>query len=238
MSKLLQRLSLSSKKSSSSSISTAPAAAPAAPVKMAKVALLVYSLYGHQVAMSKAVEAGLKEAGVESKTFQVRDILSEEVLGKMHANKSLTADLPVIDPDTLAEFDGFIVCAGTRYGRQPASVSAFFDQTGGLWARGALKNKMAGFVTSTGSQHGGAETTALTTIPFLAHHGIIFVPLGFTQPELSTLDEIVGASAYGAATITGGDGSRQPTEKDLKVAKVQGKEFGETVAQFIRGKSA
>ena len=72
--------------------------------------------------------------------------------------QSLTADLPVIDPDTLAEFDGFIVCAGTRYGRQPASVSAFFDQTGGLWARGALKNKMAGFVTSTGSQHGGAES--------------------------------------------------------------------------------
>ncbi|CEH17244.1 1,4-benzoquinone reductase-like [Ceraceosorus bombacis] len=202
----------------------------------AKVAVLVYSLYGHQVTLSKQVEAGLKAAGVEYTTFQIEEILPEEVLTKMHANKSLTSDLPKIDPETLTQFDGFVICTGTRYGRVPASVSAFFDKTGGLWASGRLVGKLATLVTSTASQHGGAETTALTTVPFFAHHGIIFVPLGFTTPELGKVDEIIGGSAYGAATIAGADGSLQPNEADLKVAHHHGSHFGKTVAQFVAGR--
>ncbi len=145
----------------------------------------------------------------------------------------------MITPDKLKEFDGFIFGFPTRFGRAPAQVSAFFDQTGGLWASGALIGKMASTFCSTASQHGGNETTHLTTIPFFAHHGIIYVPFGYTAfPQQTNLDHIHGASAYGAGTIAGGDGSRQPIDLDLIIAKSQGTHFANVVNTYVKGKSA
>ncbi|ORX90161.1 flavo protein, partial [Basidiobolus meristosporus CBS 931.73] len=124
----------------------------------------------------------------------------------------------------------------TRYGSMPGQWRAFWDTTGGLWARGAYTKKMATFFTSTASQHGGQETTALTSLTTLAHHGIIYVPLGFTSPHLSDNTGVIGGSAYGAGTITNGDGSRMPSSKELEVAAHQGEYFTSIVAQYVRGR--
>jgi NAD(P)H dehydrogenase (quinone) len=110
---------------------------------------------------------GAKKAGAEVELFQFQETLSSEVLTKMHTYKAATDPLPVIKPDDLTRFDGFILAFPTRYGRAPAQVSTFFDSTGGLWAKGALVGKFGGVITSTGGQHGGMETTVLTTIPYV-----------------------------------------------------------------------
>lgn len=201
---------------------------------VAKIALVYYTLYGHVSTLALAMAEAAKATDAEVDIYRFPEILSDEVRGKMHAGPHL--DYPEITPDDLVKYDGFIFGFGTRYGRAPAAASAFFDQTGGLWAKGALFGKMATVFTSTASQHGGQETTALTTIPFFAHHGIIFVPSGFAAPELNDLGEIVGGSAYGAAAIAGGDGSRQVSEKELAIAKNQGTTFAKTVGQFVAGK--
>jgi len=145
---------------------------------------------------------------------------------------------PVIEPSQLADYDGFVFGIPTRYGRAPAQISTFFDATGGLWAKGALTGKFAAVFTGSGSQHGGQETTALTTIPFFVHHGINFVPAGFGAQELSDASEIVGGSAYGAASISKGDGSRGVSDKEKAIAKYQGKHFATIVNTFVKGKSA
>lgn len=111
---------------------------------------------------------GAKKAGAEVTMYQFEETLSQEALGKMHAHKAATDNLPVIKAEELVNFDGFILAFPTRYGRAPAQVSTFFDRTGGLWAKGALVGKFGGVITSTGSQHGGAETTVLTTIPYVS----------------------------------------------------------------------
>ncbi|GAA5882486.1 hypothetical protein JCM16303_001760 [Sporobolomyces ruberrimus] len=204
---------------------------------VARIAVVYYTLYGHISTLAVAEAEAAKSTGAEVDIYRFPEILSDEVRSKMHAGPHNT-DHPEITPDDLLKYDGYIFCAGTRYGRMGGAVSAFFDQTGGLWAKGALFGKMATIVTSSASQHGGQETTALTTLPFFAHHGIIFVPAGFAAPELTDLTEIVGGSAYGAAAIAGGDGSRQVSEKELAIAKFQGSSFAKTVAQFVAGKSA
>ncbi|GAA5894282.1 uncharacterized protein JCM6883_003770 [Sporobolomyces salmoneus] len=203
---------------------------------VAKIAVVYYTLYGHVSTLALAEAEAAKATGAEVDIYRFPEILSDEVRGKMYAGPHL--DYPEITPDDLVKYDGFIFGFGTRYGRAPAAASAFFDQTGGLWAKGALTGKMATVFTSSASNHGGQETTALTTVPFFAHHGIIFVPVGFAAPELTDLTEIVGGSAYGAAAVAGGDGSRAVTEKELSVAKYQGTFFAKTVAQFVAGKSA
>ncbi|CDR88365.1 probable 1,4-Benzoquinone reductase [Sporisorium scitamineum] len=205
---------------------------------MSKIAIIVYSTYGHVATLTKAVEEGAKSTGADITVFQIPETLSEEVLGKLHANKAAIADYPVITPDKLKEFDGFIFGFPTRYGRAPAQVSAFFDQTGGLWASGALIGKFGSIFTSTASQHGGNETTHLTTIPFFVHHGINFVPHGYRSfADQANLEQIHGASPYGAGTIAGGDGSRQPIDLDLQIAKAQGEHFANVVNTFVKGKS-
>lgn len=196
-------------------------------------------MYGHVAKLATEVEAGLKSTGATVDVYQFGETLSEEVLQKMHANKEPIKNYPVITPDALKEYDGFVLGFPTRYGRAPAQVSAFFDQTGGLWASGALIGKFATIFTSTASQHGGNETTHLTTIPFFAHHGIVYVPHGYRDfASQANLEQIHGASAYGAGTIAGGDGSRQPIDIDLTIAKSQGKHFAEIVNTYVKGKSA
>ncbi|ORX92454.1 flavo protein WrbA [Basidiobolus meristosporus CBS 931.73] len=196
-----------------------------------KVFIILYSLYGHVYKMAEAVKEGLESAGgVEVSIYQVAETLSAEVLEKMHAPPK--PDIPVITPDKLPEADAFFFGIPTRYGSMPGQVQAFWDATGSLWMSGALRNKFASVFFSTAGQHGGQETTALTFMTTLVHHGMIFVPNGFASPHLSDNSEIVGGSAWGAGTLAGPDGSRQPTAKELEVARSQGQNFAQIVAKF------
>ncbi|KAJ1935017.1 hypothetical protein FBU59_005515, partial [Linderina macrospora] len=195
------------------------------------VFIIFYSTYGHVHTVAKSIQEGLeKNSDVDVQVYQFPETLSDEILGKMHAAPK--PDIPVITVDKLTEADGFLFGFPTRFGNAPAQVKAFFDATGGLWAKGALYGKAAGFFFSTGSQHGGQETTVLSFLPNLAHHGIAYVPLGFKNPHLSDNSEVVGGSAWGAGTIAGGDGSRMPSEKELEIAKYQGEEFGKFIAKL------
>ncbi|CBQ73552.1 probable 1,4-Benzoquinone reductase [Sporisorium reilianum SRZ2] len=206
---------------------------------MSKIAVVVFSMYGHVAKLADEVVAGAKSTGASVTLYQFAETLPSEVLQKMHANKEPIASLPVITPDLLKEYDGFIFGFPTRFGRAPAQVSAFFDQTGGLWASGALIGKFGATFTSTASQHGGNETTHLTTIPFFVHQGVNIVPHGYRSfPDQTNLEKIHGASAYGAGTIAAGDGSRQPVDIDLTIAKAQGEHFANVVNTFVKGKSA
>ena len=200
------------------------------------IGVLFYSTYGHVATLAEEVIKGVESTGAIAKPYQIAETLPAEVLEKMHAGQSLKPKYPIITPDALKELDGFLLGSPTRYGRLPAQVNAFFDQTGGLWASGALVGKFGATFTSTASQHGGQETTHLTTLPFFAHHGIIYVPIGYTQPYLTALNEIHGGSPYGASTIAGSDGSRVPTEGELALARYQGEHFAKTVAQSVRGR--
>ncbi|RUP43298.1 NAD(P)H:quinone oxidoreductase, type IV [Jimgerdemannia flammicorona] len=201
---------------------------------MAKVYIVIYTTYSHIYKMALEVQKGLEASGVEVKIYQVPETLSEEILAKMHAPPK--PNVPIITAAELEEADGFIFGFGTRFGQMPAQFKAFLDSTGGLWAKGALAGKFAGIFTSTASQHGGQETTIFTTIPYLAHHGIIYVPLGYANPNLFDISAVNGGSPYGAGCIAGGDGSRQPSESELAVAKTQGENFGKLVKTYVAGK--
>ncbi|GAA5854237.1 hypothetical protein JCM8547_001749 [Rhodosporidiobolus lusitaniae] len=204
---------------------------------VAKIAVIFYSTYGHVRTLAETIYEEIKAQGnVEVDLLQIPEILSEEVRGKLHA--APRGDYPDVTAEDLKKYDGFLLGAPTRYGRMPAAVSAFFDTTGGLWFTGALVGKFAGIFTSTASQHGGQESTALTTVPFFAHHGINFVPIAYTLPELTDNTEVVGGSAYGAAAVANGDGSRAVSEKEKTVAKFQAKHFSKIVKQFVAGASA
>ncbi|CDH53637.1 protoplast secreted protein 2 precursor [Lichtheimia corymbifera JMRC:FSU:9682] len=201
-----------------------------------KVHIVFYSTYGHVYRLAQEVQKGLEAVDVEAKLFQVAETLSDEILQKMHAPAK--PDVPVITVDDLKEADGILFGIPTRFGTMPAQMKAFLDATGQLWAAGGLAGKFAGTFFSTASQHGGQETTALTAVTFFAHHGMIYVPFGFANTHLFDNSEVVGGSAYGAGTVANGDGSRQPSEKELAIAKNQGENFGKTVATFVKGKTA
>ncbi|KAI5449089.1 hypothetical protein NCC49_005316 [Naganishia albida] len=204
----------------------------------AKIGVIFYSTYGHIAQLAEKVAEGVRATGAEVVLYQIQETLSEEILGKMYAGSSLKPKYPIVKPNDLKELDGFIFGFPTRYGRAPAQVSAFFDATGGLWAAGALVGKFGGVFTSTAGQHGGQETTALTTVPFFVHHGISFVPIGYVNQGLSKIEAVRGGSAYGAGVIADGDGSRQPDEVELDIAQFQGKSFAEFVSTYVRGKHA
>jgi len=144
-------------------------------------------------------------------------------------------DIPTITPDDLKECDGYIFVIATRYGRAVGQFSSFFDATGSLWMAQSLSGKFATVMTSTGTQSGGQETTALTTLPFFAHHGISYVPFGYVDPAMTTMDEIKGGAPWGAGTLAGGDGSRQPSALEIAQVGAHAKHFTEVVTQFIRG---
>ncbi|CDS05064.1 Putative NAD(P)H:quinone oxidoreductase, typeIV [Lichtheimia ramosa] len=200
------------------------------------VYIVIYTLYHHVYKLALEVQKGLEAVGVEVKLFQVAETLSDEILTKMHAPAK--PDLPVISVEQLTEPDGLIFGIPTRFGSCPAQIKALLDATGKLWATGALSGKFAGTFFSTASQHGGQETTSLTTITYFAHHGMIYVPFGFAHTALFDNSEVVGGSAYGAGTVANGDGSRQPTEKELDIARTQGENFGKVVATYVKGKDA
>eukprot|EP01136_Pigoraptor_vietnamica_P036450 Opistho-1_new@103039 len=204
---------------------------------MVKVHIIYYSMYGHVGALAQAEKKGAESVeGVEVKIFQVKETLSDEILGKMHAPPK-PADIPVATPDDLKNADGILFGIPTRFGIMPAQVKALLDSTGGLWQSGALVGKPAGVFFSTATQAGGQETTALSFIPYLVHQGVSFVPLGYSTPLLFNMDEVHGGSPYGAGTFAGPTGARQPSKLELDVAEHQGKLFANYVKALVKGRS-
>ncbi|CAL5095663.1 unnamed protein product [Urochloa decumbens] len=195
-----------------------------------------YSTYGHVAKLAEEIKKGAASVeGVEVKIFQVPETLPEEVLGKMGAPPKTEA--PVITPQELAEADGILFGFPTRFGMMAAQMKAFFDATGGLWREQSLAGKPAGIFFSTGTQGGGQETTALTAVTQLTHHGMVFVPVGYTfGAKMFDMESVHGGSPYGAGTFAG-DGSRWPTEVELEHAFHQGKYFA-GIAKRLKGGSA
>ncbi|TVY59184.1 Minor allergen Alt a 7 [Lachnellula cervina] len=190
-----------------------------------KVAIVFYSMYGHIQKLAEAEKEGLKKAGIEADLFQVPETLPEDVLAKMHAPPK--SAIPVIDAKTLEQYDAFLIGIPTRYGNFPAQWKAFWDTTGAQWAAGAYWGKYAGIFVSTGTPGGGQESTAISALSTLTHHGIIYVPLGYKTAfgQLANLNEVRGGSPWGAGTFAGPDGSRQPTPLEIELATIHGESF-------------
>jgi NAD(P)H dehydrogenase (quinone) len=200
---------------------------------MTKVLVLYYSMYGHIEKMAYAVADGAREVeGVDVVVKRVPELVPEEI-AKQHHFK-LDQPAPVATPAELAEYDAIIVGCGTRYGGMASQMRNFFDQTGGLWMQGALIGKVASAFSSSASQHGGQETTLITTIPFFLHQGMVYVGLPYSCQEQMGVEEVKGGSPYGATTISAGDGSRQPSEKELGMARFQGRHVA-TIAKKLKG---
>ena len=192
---------------------------------MPKILVLYYSMYGHIETMANAVAEGAGSVeGVEVTIKRVPETIPEEVFVK-HGGKPDQA-APVATTAELADYDAIIFGTPTRFGNMAAQMRNFLDQTGGLWVKGALVGKVASVFTSTGTG-GGNETTILTFIPTLLHHGFIYVGLPYSCPELTDISEVKGGSPLGAGTIAGADGSRQPSAKELAQARFQGKHVAE-----------
>lgn len=197
---------------------------------MAKVLVLYYSSYGHLETMAKAVAEGAAQAGATVDIKRVPETVPLEIAKGAHFK--LDQEAPIATVEDLANYDAIIVGAPTRFGRMASQVAAFFDAAGGLWARGALHGKVAGAFTSTASQHGGQETTLFSIITNLLHFGTTVVGLDYGHTGQMTLDEVVGGSPYGATTIAGGDGSRQPSAIELDGARYQGRRIAETAIKL------
>jgi len=185
--------------------------------------------------MAQSVVKGVEEAGAEVVIKQVPETLPAEILKAMHAPPK--PDVPIATVDELPSYDAIIFGCGTRYGGVASQMKAFLDATGQLWQKGALVNKFAGIFTSTATQGGGQETTPMTFATHFAHHGMIFVPLGYVNPSLFNMNEIHGGGPWGAGTFSGPDGSRTPTELELGLAATQGKRVAEVTAAYKRGTS-
>jgi len=199
---------------------------------MAKVLVLYYSAYGHIEKMAEAIAEGARNAGATVDIKRVPETVPEEIARAHHFKLEQAA--PVAKIDDLADYDAIVVGTGTRFGRISSQMAAFLDQAGGLWLKGALNGKVGGAFASSGTQHGGQETTLFSIITNLLHFGMVVVGLPYSHGGQMTLDEIVGGAPYGATTIAGGDGSRQPSSIELAGARHQGELVAKT-AQKIFG---
>lgn len=197
---------------------------------MARVLVLYYSMYGHVETMAGAVAEGARAAGAEVTVKRVAELVPPEVLAKSGAKTDQAA--PEASPQELDQYDAIIIGCPTRYGRMAAQMAQFWDQTGGLWARGALIGKVGSAFTSTASQHGGQETTLMAVHTMLLHHGMVVVGLPYSAAGLTRLDEVTGGSPYGATTIAGGKGERQPTANELELARFQGRHVAEVATKL------
>ena len=197
---------------------------------MTKVLVLYHSMYGHIETMAHAIAEGARGvAGVEVTVKRVPETMDAEAFKA--AGGKVDQDASVATPSELAEYDAIIVGTPTRFGNMTGQMRNFFDQTGGLWAKGALAGKVASVFTSTGTG-GGQEMTITSTWTTLAHHGMIIVPIGYTTPALFDISQVGGGTPYGASTIAGGDGSRQPDERELGIAQHQGKHVAQIAAKL------
>lgn len=201
---------------------------------MAKILVLYHSTYGHIEAMAKAVAEGARETGAEVDVKRVPELVPEEVARA--SGYKLDQEAPIATVAELADYDAIIIGVGTRFGRMASQMANFLDQAGGLWASGALVGKVGSAFSSTATQHGGQETTLMAIHTNLMHFGMVCVGLPYSFAGQMTLDEITGGAPYGATTITGGDGSRMPSENELEGARFQGRHVAELAARlFPRG---
>lgn len=198
---------------------------------MPNVLVLYYSTYGHIETMAYAVAEGAESAGAQVDVKRVPETVPEKIA--KDANFKLDQKAPVATIEELEEYDAIIVGTGTRFGRISSQMAAFLDQAGGLWARGALHGKVGGAFTSTATQHGGQETTLFSIITNLLHFGMTIVGLDYGHKGQMTLDEVVGGAPYGATTIAGGDGSRQPSDIELEGARYQGRRIAELAGKVF-----
>jgi NAD(P)H dehydrogenase (quinone) len=204
-----------------------------------KVQVVFYSMYGHIYKMSEAVAAGAREVpDTEVSVFQVLELASDEVLQQSGAKaaRAAFAHIPLAKPEQLAQADAIIFGAPTRFGNMCAQMRNFLDQTGGLWMSGGLVGKIGSVFTSTASQHGGQETTLTSFHSTLLHQGMVIVGVPYSEQRLLRMDEVTGGTPYGASTITGGDGSRQPSDNELAIARFQGKHVATIAGQLRRGR--
>jgi NAD(P)H dehydrogenase (quinone) len=198
-------------------------------------------MYGHVYRMAEAVAAGAREAGAgEVSLWQVPELVPDEILEKSGAAvaRAAFAHVPVATATQLAEADAIIFGTPTRFGNMAAQMRNFLDQTGGLWANGALVGKVGSVFASTASQHGGQETTLVSFHTTLLHHGMIVVGVPYTEQRLVNMAEITGGTPYGATTLTGIDGSRQPSENELAIARFQGSHVAQITNALIAGRKA
>ncbi len=197
---------------------------------MTKLLVLYYSMYGHVETMAQAIAQGAGEVpGVEVTIKRVPELISEEKLAQFGGKLNQAASVAV--PSELADYDAFLFGTPTRFGNMAAQMRNFWDQTGGLWVKGALVGKVASVFTSTGTG-GGNESTIISFLPTLIHHGMIYVGLPYACPELADISEVKGGSPWGAATLAGADGSRQPSAKELAQARFQGKHVAQIAVKL------
>lgn len=201
-----------------------------------KVRVIFYSMYGHVYKMAEAVAAGARDAGAQVQLYQVAELVPDEALERAGAKaaRQAFAHVPLAKPEQLAEADAIIFGTPTRFGNMCAQMRNFLDQTGPLWMQGALVGKVGSVFTSTATQHGGQETTITSFHSTLLHQGMIVVGVPYTESGLLYMDDITGGSPYRASTLTKGDGSRQPSENELKIARFQGRHVSEIAAKLVR----
>jgi NAD(P)H dehydrogenase (quinone) len=198
---------------------------------MSEVLVLYYSSYGHMETMAHAIAEGARATGAEVDVKRVPETAPLEVAQKAHFKLDQSA--PVATIAELEHYDAIVIGTGTRFGRISSQMAAFLDQAGGLWARGALNGKVGAAFTSSATQHGGQEVTLFSIITNLLHFGMTVVGLDYGHTGQMRIDEIVGGSPYGATTIAGGDGSRQPSETELEGARYLGKRVADTASKLF-----
>ena len=198
---------------------------------MSKVLVLYYSTYGHIETMAAAVAEGARSTGASVDVKRVPETVPEAIAGPAHFKLDQAA--PVAAVADLEHYDAIIVGCPTRFGRLPSQMASFLDQAGGLWARGALNGKVGGAFTSTATQHGGQEVTLFSVITNLLHFGMVIVGLPYSFQGQMSIDEIVGGSPYGATTIAGGQGQRQPSAIELDGARHQGRLIAEPANKLV-----
>jgi NAD(P)H dehydrogenase (quinone) len=197
---------------------------------MAKVLVLYYSSYGHMEQMAHAAAEGVRQAGGEAVVKRVPELVSEEIARSAHFK--LDQPAPVATVDELGDYDAIILGVPTRYGRMASQMTSFWDQAGGVWVQGQLTGRVGSVMVSTATQHGGQETTLFAGITNLMHFGMVIVGLPYAYQGQMSVEEIVGGSPYGATTVTGGQGQRQPSQNELDAARFQGKLVAETAAKL------
>jgi NAD(P)H dehydrogenase (quinone) len=197
---------------------------------MAKVLVLYYSSYGHMEQMAYAAAEGVRQAGGEAVVKRVPELVSEEIARSAYFK--LDQPAPVATVDELADYDAIILGVPTRYGRMASQMTSFWDQAGGVWVQGQLTGKVGSVMVSTATQHGGQETTLFAGITNLMHFGMVIVGLPYAYQGQMSVEEIVGGSPYGATTITGGQGQRQPSQNELDAARFQGRLVAQTAAKL------
>jgi NAD(P)H dehydrogenase (quinone) len=200
-----------------------------------KVKVVFYSMYGHIYRLAEAVAEGAREVpGTEVELLQVPELVPEDVLERSGAKKAREAfaHIPVAKPDDLTDADAVIFGIPARFGNMCSQMRNFLDQTGGLWARGALVGKVGSAFASTNCQHGGQEATLISSLITLLHHGMVIVGLPYTEMRQCTMDEITGGSPYGVTTVVGQENSRMPSENELVMARFQGRHVA-TIAKKL-----